>query len=419
VVIRLAHVGGDPGVPGRRVRGRGGRHVTGEVLRRIGIGCAVVLPLAAGMGAVIEYWAEAVERADTDIEVIVPPYTGIKAGIAWALFMVLPALGALCVTALRRRGPAAGRHPAGGLGAEVRRILLYVVLFWLGAQAAGVLLYMPLRQVTGEAATRVAFIAPAEDLVFASRRAAFRACVLLLIAGVMAGLRLSGASSRPTRLDFRAPVRVLAAMLPACLGRGLLFGLGSGVVLAFVAPWGPMIAWSTRLVASGGFGAFFGLLFGLGLAVLRWARVPADLEQETPQSTLRGERTAAAALLVFALVPPLVKWFIAVEGHFAGSAIQPVDAVGRWLETLEANAAMGLAAGLLAVSGTAYFAYREAGLRLAAARRLPSRPLAFLEDARMLSVLRRVGPVYHFCHAEFQDRIVSGAATASGAPQQA
>jgi hypothetical protein len=172
-------------------------------------------------------------------------------------------------------------------------------------------------------------------------------------------------------------------------------------------------------VASGGFGAFLGVLFGLGLAVLRWARVPADLEQETPQSTLRGERTAAVALLVFALVPPLAKWFIAFQGHFAGSAVQPVDAVGRWLETLEANAAMGLAAGLLAVSGTAYFAYREAGLRLAAARRLPSRPLSFLEDARLLSVLRRVGPVYHFCHAEFQDRIVSGTGAAGGAPQRA
>lgn len=324
-----------------------------------------MLVLAVVMGAVVEYWAEAVERADTDIEVTVPPYTGIKAGAAWALFMVVPALGTLCAAALRRR-VRPRRHPMGGLAARVPRILLYVVLFWLGAQAAGALLYLPLRQVTGEPPTRIAFLTPAEDLAFVSRRAAFRACVLLLIAGVMAGLRLSGGSSRPARLDFRAPVRVLAGVLPACLGRGLLFGSVLGVVLAFAAPWGPMIAWSTRLVACG-FGAFFGLLFGLGLAVLRWARVPADLEQETPQSTLRGER----------------------------------------------------AAGLLAVSGTAYFAYREAGLRLAAARRLPSRPLSFLEDARMLSVLRRVGPVYHFCHAEFQDRIVSAAGAAGGAPQRA
>ncbi len=36
-----------------------------------------------------------------------------------------------------------------------------------------------------------------------------------------------------------------------------------------------------------------------------------------------------------------------------------------------------------------------------------------MEDARLLSVLRRVGPVYQFCHAEFKDRIVSGA-TAAG-----
>ncbi|MFF8448981.1 NACHT domain-containing protein [Streptomyces leeuwenhoekii] len=418
VVIRLAHAGGDPEAPGRPGPERRGPRLAGEVLRRAGTGCAVVLVLAVVMGAVVEYWAEAVERADTDIEVTVPPYTGIKAGAAWALFMVVPALGTLCATALRRR-VRPRRHPTGGLAARVPRTLLYVVLFWLGAQAAGALLYLPLRQVTGEPPTRIAFLAPAEDLAFVSRRAAFRACVLLLIAGVMAGLRLTGGSSRPTRLDFRAPLRLLATMLPACLGRGLLFGLGLGLALAFIAPWGPLVSWPTRLVASGGFGAFLGVLFGLGLAVLRWARVPADLEQETPQSTLRGERTAAVALLVFALVPPLAKWFIAFQGHFAGSAVQPVDAVGRWLETLEANAAMGLAAGLLAVSGTAYFAYREAGLRLAAARRLPSRPLSFLEDARLLSVLRRVGPVYHFCHAEFQDRIVSAAGAAGGAPQRA
>lgn len=38
-----------------------------------------------------------------------------------------------------------------------------------------------------------------------------------------------------------------------------------------------------------------------------------------------------------------------------------------------------------------------------------------MEDARLLSVLRRVGPVYQFCHAEFRERIVGGVAPADGA----
>ncbi|WP_277347379.1 hypothetical protein [Streptomyces sp. JB150] len=35
-----------------------------------------------------------------------------------------------------------------------------------------------------------------------------------------------------------------------------------------------------------------------------------------------------------------------------------------------------------------------------------------MEDARLLSVLRRVGPVYQFCHAAFQDRVVTGVGAA-------
>jgi ABC-type amino acid transport system permease subunit len=399
-MIRLAFVGG----------------AVGEVLRRVGIGCAVVVPLAVLMGTVLEYWAKAVERADTDIEVTVPPYTGVKAGLAWAVFMVLLALGALCVAALRRRLRPRLPRP-GNRGAQVARILPFVVLFWVGAEAAGLLVYMPLRQVTGQPATDVSFLTPAEDVAFVSRRASFRAGVFLLITGVMAGLDLSGGSLRPTRLDVRAPARILGALIPPCVGRGLLIGVPLGIVLCFVSTWEGWVPLWTRPVACGAFGAFFGILFGLALAVLRWARVPADLEQETPQSTLRGERRAAAAVMAVALVPPLVKWLVTAQGHLASSDIPAVTVVAHGLETLEANVAIGLAAGLLAVSGTAYFAYRETGLRLASAGRLPRHPLSFLEDARSLSVLRRVGPVYQFCHAEFQDRIVTGAAAAGGAPR--
>ncbi|MFJ8079389.1 NACHT domain-containing protein [Streptomyces sp. NPDC096205] len=384
-----------------------------DMLRRVGTGCAVVLPAAVVMGMVLEYWAEAVERADTDIEVTVPPYTGIKAGLAWAVFMVLLALGALCAGAVRRRLRPRSRGP-GERGAQVRRILLFVCLFWVGAEAAGLLVYMPLRQVIGRPVTDVSFLTPSEDVAFISRRATFRAGVFLLITGVMAGLNLSGGSLRPTRLDVRAPARILGALIPGCVGRGLLIGVPLGVVLCFVSTWEAWVPLWTRTVACGAFGAFFGILFGLALAVLRWARVPADLEQETPQSTLRGERTAAAALMGVALVPPLLKWFITLEGQLPSSDVPGVAVVAHGLETFEANVAIGLAAGLLAVSGTAYFAYRETGLRLAAARRLPRHPLSFMEDARSLSVLRRVGPVYQFCHAEFQDRIVTDPAAVGG-----
>jgi hypothetical protein len=235
--------------------------------------------------------------------------------------------------------------------------------------------------------------------------AAYHACIFLLIAGIMAGLGPAGGFPRPSRLDFRAPRRVLWTMLPACLGRGLLLGGGLGVSRVLLDSWYSPVSWWERFSSTGVLGLFFGLLFGAGPAVLRWARVPVDLEQEPPQSTLQGDRTVAAALLVFTVVPLLAKWLITVHGDLAASDIPGVQVVAYSLLTPEANLSVGLAAGLLAVSGTAYSTYQETGLRLAGTRRLPRHPLSFMEDARLLSVLRRVGPVYQFCHTEFKDRI--------------
>ncbi|NUU19896.1 MAG: NACHT domain-containing protein [Streptomycetaceae bacterium] len=414
MVLRLAWVPDRPAVAPSSPRGQG--QVLAEVARRLGIACAVVPLLAVAVGTVIEHWAKAAQNTGVDFEVGVAPYTGLRAGFAWVLFMALLALGVLGVSLVRR---AAGRpHTVGQRGAWVRKILVFVLLFWLGAELAGLLSYLSIRQVTGRPITDVSFMDTSEALTFVSQRAAFRACIFLLIAAIIAGLDLAESSSRPTRLDFRAPKRLLWAEFPACLGRGLLLGLALGIPLAFLAPWSPGDPWWLRCTTTGILGVFFGVLFGAGLAILRWARVPADLEQETPQSTLRGDRTVAAALLVFALVPPVLKWLVTIKANLPEREAPIPQILGSWLRSPEANAAIGLAAGLLAVSGTAYFAYREAGLRLAAARRLPRHPLAFLEDARLLSVLRRVGPVYQFCHGEFKDRIVIGGGPA-GEPVQA
>ncbi|MEV5886579.1 hypothetical protein AB0L74_28410 [Streptomyces sp. NPDC052020] len=387
-----------------------------EFARRLGTGCLVVLPLSLGVGAVIERWARGIEPAEGELEVGVVPYTGFRAGAAWVLFMALLALGALGVSLLRRR---ARRQPrgAGHRGGRLRRILTFVLLYWLGAELAGTLSFLSVRQAAGRSVTDVSFIDPSGDLALVSQDATYHSCIFLLIVGIMAGLDPTVGSSRPARLDFRAPRRLLWTMLPACLGRGMLLGVGLGAALAFVEPWSAHLPWWERITTTGTLGVFFGVLFGAGLAILRWAHVPADLEQETPQSTLRGDRTVAAALMVFAVVPLLAKWVITVLANLAESEDTGVQVLAYSLLTPEANLSVGLAAGLLAVSSTAYFAYRETSLRLAAARRLPRQPVAFMEDARLLHVLRQVGPVYQFCHAEFQDRLVSGV-TAPGDPAQ-
>ncbi|MEV5339618.1 NACHT domain-containing protein [Streptomyces sp. NPDC052676] len=414
VVIRLAWVadgrgpGGAPRQPPSHDRGR--RRVPAETGRRLAIGCAVVLPLSAAVGAVTERWARAAETLDMGVELGVAAYTWVKAGAAWTLFMVLLALGTLGVSLLRRQG---GWRPrvAGGRTARVRKLLAFALLFWLGGELAAAVLVLSVRQVAGRPAWDVWFIDPYGDLSFISQNATYHACVFLMIAGIMAGLAPADGATRPTRLDFRAPKHLLLAMLPACLGRGLLLGVTLGVSLAFVTP-ATGVSWWVRCAATGTFGVFFGVLFGAGLAVLRWARVPADLEQETPQSTVQGDRTVAGALLAFAMLPPLIKWLVSVQADLPNSDNPALELLGSALRTPEAGLSVGLAAGLLAVAGTAYFAYRETGLRLAAAGRMPRQPLAFMEDARQLSVLRRVGPAYQFCHAEFRHRILSDGATA-------
>ena len=65
----------------------------------------------------------------------------------------------------------------------------------------------------------------------------------------------------------------------------------------------------------------------------------------------------------------------------------------------------GLAFGLIAISDSASTAFHPAvGLR-AAQRRLPWRIMGFLDDAYRLGLLRVVGPVYQFRHAELQDHL--------------
>jgi hypothetical protein len=411
VVIRLAWVTDrtEPArpPPGSPTGGRGRWHGLTDAARRLGAGCLVVLPLSAGVGAVIEHWSAAIAPAAKALRRWeVAPYTGLRAGAAWALFMVLLALGALGVSLLRRWAP---RYPgAGRRGARLRRILAFVLLHWLGAALAGALSLLAIRQKAGRSVMNVSFIDLSTDLTVVCQDAAYHSCIFLLIVAIMAGLDPTTGSSRPTRLDFRAPKRLLWTMLPACLGRGMLLGVVLGGFLSFVETWSVDLSLWERFVMTATLGVFFGVLFGAGLAVLRWAHVPADLEQETPQSTLRGARTVAAALMAFTIVPFLAKWIITVLTDLAESDDQTVQILAYSLRTPEANLSLGLAAGLLAVSSTAYFAYWESSLRLAATRRLPRHPVAFMEEARLLHVLRRVGPVYQFCHSEFRDHLVSG-----------
>ena len=68
---------------------------------------------------------------------------------------------------------------------------------------------------------------------------------------------------------------------------------------------------------------------------------------------------------------------------------------------------LGLVAGLAAGRHHAWMAYVIATSRLALAGWLPRDLMSFLDDAHRLGLLRAVGPIYQFRHAELQDHLVA------------
>lgn len=67
----------------------------------------------------------------------------------------------------------------------------------------------------------------------------------------------------------------------------------------------------------------------------------------------------------------------------------------------------GLMFGLALGNHHAWLAYAFAARRLAKKEHLPRKLMAFLDDAHRLGLLRTVGPIYQFRHAELQDHLAA------------
>ncbi|MEU8383596.1 hypothetical protein, partial [Streptosporangium sp. NPDC048865] len=66
-----------------------------------------------------------------------------------------------------------------------------------------------------------------------------------------------------------------------------------------------------------------------------------------------------------------------------------------------------ITAGLAFGNHHAWLAYTIAVRRLARKKHLPRKLMAFLDDAHRLDLLRTVGPIYQFRHAEPQDHLAA------------
>lgn len=170
------------------------------------------------------------------------------------------------------------------------------------------------------------------------------------------------------------------------LARWLGLGAGAGLVGALATllgggPWAAALGWLAVGVGAG-------LVGGLHEAV----NVAADIGGAgSPLLVLRQDRVLAL-----------------VRGAMTGlTAILVVGLSGGLARSLVAGVVFGGASALAGASSTAYYRYVVGHAWLAIRGRLPWALMSFLDDAHRRGMLRRVGGVYQFRHAQVQERLAT------------
>jgi hypothetical protein len=168
--------------------------------------------------------------------------------------------------------------------------------------------------------------------------------------------------------------------------RKLMTGLATGFAILLVAllPGGLAAGFQVLLLIA--------LMGGFTFGLVSWAETPARIHHAiTPMSSWRADRTLNLLRMGTAVVA------VGLAGAFAGGL-----AVG-----LAAAVALGPPLGFLLGRHRAWPAYLIATSRLARAGLLPRRLMPFLDDCHRLGLLRAVGPIYQFRHADLQDHLAA------------
>ncbi len=211
-------------------------------------------------------------------------------------------------------------------------------------------------------------------------------------------------------LNLRGHMRKLVSGLVLTLMGGFTFGLGGGLVfgLAFVSmsvllgmsqeskevgreARGPVEVWSQDRRAGVANGLAFGLVAGVATAVAGWLT-----------DGLAGWLVGG---LVFGRALGLL------GGLLGGLALALAAGLASWLADV---LVVGLVIGTFAFfNETAFGLTTFVLVRLAIKRGTPLNLIKFLEDARTRNLLRSVGPLYQFRHADLQDRLASTSPSAA------
>lgn len=183
-------------------------------------------------------------------------------------------------------------------------------------------------------------------------------------------------------LRLRKPLSRLGTAVPTGLGFGIAAGL------------------CAREIFGAGAAVPFGIAGALATGLVDWAESPTpEGRASTPTANWRADRALNVTRLAVSAVAFGVAGLVA-----AGPGGDPVHAIVMGLVAL---ATFGLAFGVIALGHHSWLAYVAATGWLALRGRLPRRLMPFLDDAHRLGLLRAVGPVYQFRHAEFQDHLAT------------
>ncbi|MCP2342482.1 NACHT domain-containing protein [Actinomadura rupiterrae] len=213
-----------------------------------------------------------------------------------------------------------------------------------------------------------------------------------LLCGIIVGGRTKmGEQDLPGYADLRKPPRELV--------NGIAAMLGFGLVGALVMGGGALLAGSDG--ALGGGLAGFAAGFGGGFAgFLTAVETPASaFRAVTPTSSLRADRTMN-----------LLR--IGASGFLAGALMLLAVAIttrrpGEMAIVSVFATATGAMVATTAGSHRAWWLYALATWRLSRAGLLPRRLMPFLRDCHRLGLLRAVGPLYQFRHAELQAHLAA------------
>ncbi len=208
---------------------------------------------------------------------------------------------------------------------------------------------------------------------------------LLADAAERAGHYLAGLDDRPVAL-----VKELAIGMITAFPHGLYIGMPVGVVAGIVRILPDTHNIGAAFKAGLPVALIATLIFGLMTGLLRWAAVPLPEDMpQGPRDTLRRDvkliyAATAAAIVVAAAGIILGFWFPAWRTVLIIGA--PTVWFAVWLAALSPG-------------------YIVALLLLWTRRRVPREMMRFLSDAHRVGLLRQVGPIYQFRHADIQDHL--------------